>query len=126
MVDVVWNPRKGWVVEAYPKDKYYNYGKQILYVDSAVYNIWYKDIYSPSGEYWKIIVASYSYRVNKNETISITGSINDVGYAYDFRSDHATAANDVEYGNRSFHLNLPVEKLGPDYFSEANMRQMSK
>jgi hypothetical protein len=43
-------PRKVWVVEATPKDKYYLYGKIVMYLDQENYNGYWKNKYDWRGE----------------------------------------------------------------------------
>lgn len=54
-VNVKWAPREVYVVQATPKNKYYNYGKQIYYVDPEAGPI-YKVIDDTAGEYWKTLM----------------------------------------------------------------------
>ena len=55
----IWVKRPVLILEGTPKDTYYNYGKQIFYVDPEVFLGYYKVIYDRSGEYWKTLVVSY-------------------------------------------------------------------
>ena len=42
-----------------PRDPYYNYGRQIFYVDPVAHIGYYKIIYDRSGKHWKTLVVSY-------------------------------------------------------------------
>jgi len=53
-------PRTGYQVELYPRDPYYNYGKQILWLDREGFLFNYKEIDDRSGEYWKTIIVLYT------------------------------------------------------------------
>ena len=55
-VDGVWVPRKFYVIEAIPKDPYYNYGKTIYWIDKGSNWMIYKIIYDRAMEYWKTTI----------------------------------------------------------------------
>jgi hypothetical protein len=67
-VDLVWTPRDVWIVEAIPKDDYYNYGRMLYYVDKQCYYGFYKEIYDRSGKYWKTIFMHASMQVTQKGT----------------------------------------------------------
>jgi Protein of unknown function (DUF1329) len=86
--NMVWVKRPVWVVEGYPKDPYYNYGRQLFYIDRVTYKIYYKVIYTPSGEYWKTILQDLGIGTVPDGSMRevITAAI----VAVDDRADHAT------------------------------------
>jgi hypothetical protein len=54
MTNMVWVKRPAWVIEAFPKDPYYSYGRQVLYADRENNLLLYKVVYNRAGEYWKL------------------------------------------------------------------------
>ncbi len=48
-----WTKRQVWIIEGIPKDPYYNYGRQVLYVDKDLNVSYWKVIYDRTGKYWK-------------------------------------------------------------------------
>ena len=52
-----WVKRPVWVVEGRPRDRYYSYGRQLFYVDRDTFQVYYKVIDTPAGEYWKTVLA---------------------------------------------------------------------
>ena len=54
-----------WIVEGTPKDGYYNYGKQIFYIDKVSYSIYFKMIHDKAGQYWKTVYGSYTAQVTR-------------------------------------------------------------
>jgi Protein of unknown function (DUF1329) len=52
-VDLLWVPVPVYIVEAMPKDPYYNYGRQIYYLEQNSFVPNWKQIYNRSGEYWR-------------------------------------------------------------------------
>lgn len=52
-VDLLWVPVPVYIVEATPKDPYYNYGRQIYYLEQNSFTPNWKQIYNRSGEYWR-------------------------------------------------------------------------
>ncbi len=51
--NAVWVKRPVYIVEAYAKDPYYNYGRQIFWFDAESFQPLYKIIYDRAGKYWK-------------------------------------------------------------------------
>ncbi len=49
--NIIYVPRKVWIVEQMPKDSYYNWGLHVNYVDQETYTIWYKEVFERSGEF---------------------------------------------------------------------------
>src|SRR5262249_13248064 len=102
--NMIWVRRPVWLVEGFPKDPYYSYGRQVFYIDQATYKIYYKVVYTPSGEYWKTILNDLSIAVTGDGTREVgAGAILSV----DDRAHHATYT-------RGF---------GPDFIVEYNSAQ---
>jgi hypothetical protein len=51
-----WVKRPVWIVEGQPKDPYYNYGRQLFYIDRETYHAYAKIVHTRSGEYWKTVM----------------------------------------------------------------------
>lgn len=51
-----WVKRPVWVIEGNPRDRYYNYGRQIFYVDRETYHAYAKIVHTRAGEYWKTVL----------------------------------------------------------------------
>ncbi len=60
MTNVIWVKRPVWVIEAFPKDPYYSYGRQVLYLDRENNQLFFKVIYNRAGEYWKMAYADFA------------------------------------------------------------------
>ncbi len=54
--NVLWVPVNAYVVEAFPKDPYYNYGRQIYFFEVNTYAPLWKQIYNRNGEFWRTTV----------------------------------------------------------------------
>ena len=54
MTNAIWVKRPAWVIEAFPKDPYYSYGRQVIYADRENSILLYKVVYNRAGEYWKL------------------------------------------------------------------------
>ena len=52
-VDMLWVPVPVYIVEAIPKDPYYNYGRQIFFFEQNSFTPVWKQIYNRNGEYWR-------------------------------------------------------------------------
>ena len=123
-VSGVWYPRPVWIVEAMPRDKFYNYGRMHYYVDKETYNIWFKEIYDKADTYWKTLFVSYGYGISQKGTDTI--GTPDLYVVIDDKTNHATAAFQFVYPGREHRVRLPASVLGSDNFTTAGMLQKSK
>ncbi|MBT8342481.1 MAG: DUF1329 domain-containing protein [Desulfatitalea sp.] len=124
-LSLVWVPRQVYIVEMLPKDRYYNYSKEVIYVDKQNGLILLKDMYDRAGEFWK-----NGMNPNKKTVLS-TGervmAMPSMDMYLDWRARHAMV---IVVGQGSGAItqdgNLPLGKVGPKFFTEANMKQISK
>jgi hypothetical protein len=86
--NMIWVRRPVWLVEGYPKDPYYSYGRQVFYIDQSTFKIYYKIVYTPAGEYWKTIFNDLGLGVTADgqERQVVSALI----VAVDDRNDHAS------------------------------------
>jgi hypothetical protein len=52
--NTIWVKRPVWVIEGRHRDPYYNYGRQIHWVDKETFTVYWKQIFDRSDEYWKM------------------------------------------------------------------------
>jgi hypothetical protein len=87
--NLVWAKRPAYVIQVTPKDPYYNYGAQYLWIDAEVLTIttW-KIIHDRAGKYWKTMWLSYAgYQGPEDEQKAFVGATQ---IAIDDRTDHAS------------------------------------
>ena len=60
-VNMLWVPVPMYVIEATPKDPYYNYGKQIYEFEPHLFIPGWKQAYNRAGEYWRTILLWIEY-----------------------------------------------------------------
>jgi hypothetical protein len=124
-LDITWSPRPVWIVEGVPKDPLYNGGKQLLYVDRETYSIWFKEVYTKSGTYWKGYFETHSFQVTPTGKTTL-----DIPLQYcavDDQKHHATLFRFIEArSGYTDSLYLPVSSLGPMDFSLTAIQGMSK
>jgi hypothetical protein len=106
-----------------PKDPYYNYGRQLFYVDQENFSVWFKEIYDHSDQYWKAAYVIDSFQVAVPSGRNSVG-LSDGYYAIDDKTHHATNS-DVLRGPTEY-LYLPVSVLGPKNFNTSSLLQLSK
>lgn len=122
--DMKWIPREVYVVEATPKDPYYNYGKTIFYVDPET-GFAYKVIFDTAKEYWKTLVISYAPAKWGNGNLTWTSATFYV--AVNDKTHHATVCN--AYGknaNRFFKVKYNDPAVKASMFSPLNLASQSK
>ena len=122
--DLIYSPRECLLMEMHAKDPYYNYGKQILYIDKTALNAYYKVIWDRSGEYWKTVIVAYGFGATKGDEDYWRHGV--LYWFIDDKTNHASLAIDEERASRPNRYNLPIDVLGPSYFTTANMIQLSK
>jgi hypothetical protein len=95
--NLVWVKRPVYVIEMRPKDPYYNYGPQHLWVDAQKFGAMYKVIYDKAGDYWKtFFISSMSCESadKKMRFVSLAGQ-----HVVDDRTDHGTIIEDASPRN---------------------------
>ena len=56
LLNVLWVPRRVWLLEATPLDPYYAYGKTDIYLDQKTLTAVLKTIYNKAMEYWRMAI----------------------------------------------------------------------
>jgi Protein of unknown function (DUF1329) len=112
--------RPVWVLELTPKDPYYAYGRQILWVDKELFFGYYKEIYDRAGEYWKTIIRGGGIALNKEKTFSTTQT--DFLMALDERSNMATVTLPLREGN-DIKVNVGLD---PQLFNYQGLSRFGK
>jgi hypothetical protein len=85
---LVWTKRPVWIIEGIPKDTYYNYGKQIIYVDKEINIAYWKVIYDRTGNYWKTLWFGWGMGQDETKTVNLISM--PLQIIVDERSKHAT------------------------------------
>jgi hypothetical protein len=69
--NLVFVPRRVWIVEGKSTDPYYNFGKVIMYFDRDIYRIYWKLVHNRAGEYFYTAACGYHFVKNPgNEDFS--------------------------------------------------------
>jgi hypothetical protein len=89
--------RPVYVIEMKPKDPYYNYGIQHIWVDPDTYMPVYKIIHDRSGKYWKTFFMSIAFGKGTDGQMSLI--LVPFQNMFDERSNHATATEVVSPRN---------------------------
>jgi hypothetical protein len=85
---LIWTKRPVWIIEGIPKDTYYNYGRQIIYVDKETNVAYWKIIYDRTGKYWKTLW--FGWGMGQDETKTVNWISMPLQIIVDERSKHAT------------------------------------
>jgi hypothetical protein len=95
--NLVWAKRPAWVILAQPKDRYYNYGDQHLWVDTETFYPIYKVIHDRAGKYWKTFIISTvgAESADKEMRFMLVSS----QQAIDDRRQHSTYVEDASPRN---------------------------
>src|SRR5262249_27133991 len=112
--------RPVWILELTPKDPYYAYGRQILWIDKELFFGYYKEIYDRAGEYWKTIVRGGGIAFNKEKTFSTTQT--DFLMALDERTNLATVTLPLREGN-DIKVNVGLD---PERFTYQSLTRFGK
>lgn len=124
-ISVIWVPRQAYIVEAVPKDPYYNYSKQIVYFDKKTSQMLEKEMYNRAGEFWKTLLLVKKKTVLSNGEIVLAGS--DVEFYMDWKAKHATAGIlESVQGQITIDGNIPINRINAKFFTEANLKQITK
>ena len=114
---MIWVKRPAWVIEAFPKDPYYTYGRQVIYADRENNLLLYKVVYTRAGEYWKLVYNDMSPAWSSDGAHRYPSDT--INMAIDDKTDHSgigtaagTNGNVFEYNSHRVHpSNFSVEQL---------------
>jgi hypothetical protein len=117
--DLAWVRRPAYVLEMRPKDSYYNYGVQHLWVDAEIFGSVYKVIHDRSGKYWKTFFSSAMACTgagNRTRFISVATQ-----QAVDDRREHSTVIEDASPRNIwNYYADLDVNDFSLAGFQKFN------
>jgi len=118
--NLAWVKRPCYVLEMKPKDPYYNYGVQQLWVDAEIFGSVYKVIHDKSGKYWKTFVSSAmacASGSDRTRFISVAWQ-----QSVDDRTEHSTLIEDASPRNIwTYYADLDVND-----FSLGGFQKFSK
>jgi hypothetical protein len=121
--NTVYAVRPAYILEGTPKDPFYNYGKQIFWMDQEAFYPYYKMVHNRSGEYWKSMVQSlvlvHLPGQEKEETYPGPG----LQMMYDDRSGHASCCHPT---SPKFLTLYASQKLTEDDFSMKALMRAGK
>ncbi len=117
---LVWVKRPAYLVEMKPKDPYYNYGPQILWVEAEIFGCAYKVIHDKSGAYWKTFFSAAMACESPDKKMRFISLASQ--QAVDDRSDHASVIEDASPRN-IWHF---FAKLDLNDFSLAGFQKFCK
>jgi hypothetical protein len=124
LASVVWVLRPLYIVEMFPKSDYYNYGRQILYIDQNQFQVYVKEMYDRAGVYWKKTIINYSAHMPSDGTDLM---MSDFYCTQDDKTNHSTVSKvKSPYGPGEGSVNRPYEDVGPKTFTTSNILQLSK
>ncbi|MGE0827011.1 MAG: outer membrane lipoprotein-sorting protein [Candidatus Binatia bacterium] len=112
--------RPVWILELVPKDPYYAYGKQFLWVDKEMFFGYYKEVYDKAGQYWKTIVRGGGIALNKEKTFSTAQA--DFGMALDDHANQASVGLPLREGN-DIKVNVGLD---PQLFTSQGLSRFGK
>ena len=95
--NLAWVKRPAYVLEMTPKDPYYNYGTQYLWVEAEVFGCAYKVIHDKSGAYWKTFFSSAVGCESADGRVRFISLASQE--AIDDRSNHASVIEDASPRN---------------------------
>jgi len=118
--NLAWVKRPAYLLEMRPKDPYYNYGPQYLWIEAEIFSCAYKVIYDKSGAYWKTFFSSGVACESANKRMRFIALASQ--QAIDDRSNHASVLENASPRNIwHFYANVDLND-----FSLAGFQQLCK
>ena len=117
----VWVKRPVYLVEGNPRDSYYNYGKQVFYIDRVTFFPYYKVIYNRAGEYWKTIHSDLAPAWNEDGSHRF--GILSLQVVKDDKTDHS-CVGEVGSAQNVFRFNTP--SVQPEMFTVGKLLRKGK
>jgi len=118
--NTVWTKRPVWIVEGKPKNPYYNYGREIHWVDKETFTGYWKEIYDRSDEYWKMYWATWGWAATADGKEA--GSMI-ISMVLDERLQHCSSLD--SYCKDCYYINN-AKSIDLNQFSLAGFTKMSK
>jgi hypothetical protein len=118
--DLVYVPRKVWVIEGNAKDPYYNYGKHLFYVDQETYGIWHEEVFDKAGVPW-----IWQFRLEDH--FESPNGLNNAGLGsngctYDMKARHASWGQ--SYNETTYYL--PASWFPLERFNSTELLKQAK
>ncbi len=123
LTDSVWVVRPVYVTEIFPKDPYYNYGRQILYIDQDQIYCYVKVVYDRAGEFWKTIWVNMTYQKDSQDR---GWMVQENFQQIDSRVGHAGVSDVKNLLDQYGYDFCPVSRANADMFTTTALIQMSK
>lgn len=95
--NLAWVKRPAYLLEMKPKDPYYNYGPQYLWIEAEVFGCAYKVIHDKSGSYWKTFFSSAAACESADKKVRFITLASQ--HAVDDRSRHGSVIEDASPRN---------------------------
>ncbi len=112
--------RPVWILEFYPKDPYYAYGKQYIWIDQELFRGYYKEVYDRAGQYWKTILLGGGIALTRDKVFSTSQT--DYALALDEHSTQANVVLPLLEGN-DIRVNVG---LVPELFTQKTLSRVGK
>ncbi len=122
----LWVPRKVYLIESTPLDPYYNYGKQLYYIDKESVMPVYKIVSNKAGEHWKTLMIDQFAQVFGEDKKMI---IDQQGWylTIDDKTHHATFSPvRGTFNNWDFPLVVMDTNVNQEMFTFEKIATMSK
>ena len=119
-INVYLTKRPVWLLEAVPKDPYYAYGRQVIWIDKELYRGYYKEVYDRAGQYWKTFLITGGQALTEDGVFSTRQS--DYALALDEHSPYANVVLPLREGN-DIRVNVG---LSPNDFSYQGLLRFGK
>ncbi len=120
ITSAVWVNRPVWVIEGKSLDPYYNYGRQVIYVDREVYTYYWKEIYDRSNAFWKLAWSAWYYLQSDDKRMSFNTVC--LSVMLDERIQHATFIDSI---GDTFPY-VCNAKINPEQYSLAGFQKLCK
>lgn len=115
-----WIKRSVYVLEMVSKDRYYNYGKQHLWISAETYSCSYKVIHDRAGDYWKtLFIAGVPCESDDKSMRLLTRTSQQM---IDNRTDRSGVLQDCTPQN----IWTFFAELDPNYFTLAGFQRLCK
>ncbi len=120
-VQYVLVPRPVWIVEATPKDPYYLYGKQVLYLDQATFRGYWKNKFDWKGNAlsnWAVpAMPIKKVKTRDGEDFYLrTGGGGNAAYAVNYKQDRATVSG-MPVADTDYYIEIPDQIFQVDRVS---------
>ncbi|MBU1053921.1 MAG: DUF1329 domain-containing protein [Proteobacteria bacterium] len=123
--NAIWVPRKCWIIEQMPRNRYYAWGLHTNYVDQDTCLIWMKEVKDRAGQFRTWTMSTYGLQEGEDGNNNV--GLRDAQVTVDEKARHATIGWFLTPKTpEGYAIFEPLSRMPLDWFTKDYLMSMSK